>query len=391
MDAPERGPRDRADARGEHLPQRVEAEGPELEHVEPPGKERARGVQRVAPLGARAHGREQADRLAVEPPERVTQRARRGGVEPLGVVDGEDDRPRRGEPAQRRQHGAPADGRLELRVVRRRPHARVLEEVDEAAERERRLLLGGPREQHAELPLPAALDRVEPERRLADAGLAADQQRPRARGDGPHERLDASRLGFATDDLCVAARDEGGELAHRASIGRPSPAVVARGGAVVRSARRHPWRGASMALAVKDLLEMSESELDELFRRSPPGEIPDGNAEGTILVTEGPKINKLTDRIARAVAWQGKVFDREKGDLRNKVGPFRLQARPREGLQGGELVRRQGDDRPRLLEDVVRREGGPRRDPRGRAPASTSGSCSCGRDKILHFALDFDE
>src|SRR4051812_7865597 len=81
-----------------------------------------------------------------------------------------------------------------------------------------------------------------------------------------------------------------------------------------------------MALEVKDLLEMSSDELDDLFRRSPPGEIPDGDASGTVLVTAGETLNKLTDRIASRVAWQGKVFRRSKGDLKNKVGPLGVKA-----------------------------------------------------------------
>ena len=41
---------------------------------------------------------------------------------------------------------------------------------------------------------------------------------------------------------------------------------------------------------VPQLLEMSPDELDELFRKQPAGEIPGGEAEGTVLVAPGTEI-----------------------------------------------------------------------------------------------------
>jgi hypothetical protein len=77
---------------------------------------------------------------------------------------------------------------------------------------------------------------------------------------------------------------------------------------------------------VQDLLDMPQEELEKLFRRSPPGEIPDGEADGTVLVAPGTSLSHPAAKLLHLVAWKGKVFDREKGELFNEVGPFALKA-----------------------------------------------------------------
>ena len=77
---------------------------------------------------------------------------------------------------------------------------------------------------------------------------------------------------------------------------------------------------------VQDLLDMPQEELEKLFRRSRPGEIPDGEAEGTVLVAPGTNLSEPAARLFHLVAWKGKVFDREKGELFNEVGPFGFKA-----------------------------------------------------------------
>jgi hypothetical protein len=99
--------------------------------------------------------------------------------------------------------------------------------------------------------------------------------------------------------------------------------LAERRGPVVGSPRRFGLEGASVALEEQDLVNMSGAELDELFRRSPPGEIPDGEANGQVLVGfENETLSDTAAKVAGLVVWQGKVFDREKGELVNKVGPF---------------------------------------------------------------------
>jgi hypothetical protein len=145
-----------------------------------------------------------------------------------------------------------------------------------------------------------------------------------------------------------------------------------------------------VALSVKDLLEMSGNELDDLFRQSPPGEIPDGDAEGTVLVAQGPIASKITDRIARSVAWQGKVFNRQKGDLKNKVGPFGLKAvrakvyKDASWLDGKETIVLDYS-KTSLLAKTIRDEI------REVAPRLYLGLVFQRKAKVLHFALKFSE
>jgi hypothetical protein len=81
-----------------------------------------------------------------------------------------------------------------------------------------------------------------------------------------------------------------------------------------------------MTVDVSDLLEMTEGELDELFQRSDAGEIPNGEAEGTVLLRPGTELAGPAAKLIHFFVWQGKVFDREKGELRNEILPFGLKA-----------------------------------------------------------------
>jgi hypothetical protein len=81
-----------------------------------------------------------------------------------------------------------------------------------------------------------------------------------------------------------------------------------------------------MAYDVPQLLKMSQKELDDLFTASEAGPIPDGQADGTAIVAAG---TSFTDEIAKFInlfAWQGKVFDAKAGYLKNRIGPFGLNA-----------------------------------------------------------------
>ena len=68
--------------------------------------------------------------------------------------------------------------------------------------------------------------------------------------------------------------------------------------------------------ALEDLRALGKDELEALFGRSEPGEIPDGEVDGLILVPA------FATRIIRLAAWRGKRFDRQRGELENRVFPF---------------------------------------------------------------------
>lgn len=81
-----------------------------------------------------------------------------------------------------------------------------------------------------------------------------------------------------------------------------------------------------MTIAKDDLLKMSQDQLDDLFRESEAGPIPDGEAEGTAIIAPGTEFNDEIAKIISIFAWQGKVFDAEKGMLRNEILPFGIRA-----------------------------------------------------------------
>jgi hypothetical protein len=78
-----------------------------------------------------------------------------------------------------------------------------------------------------------------------------------------------------------------------------------------------------MAVTVEAMLGMSRKQLDDLFRQHEAGDIPKGEGRGTVLVRWGKIISTLISKIVHRLAWQGKVFDPERGELRNKVSPLR--------------------------------------------------------------------
>jgi hypothetical protein len=81
-----------------------------------------------------------------------------------------------------------------------------------------------------------------------------------------------------------------------------------------------------MAYDVQQLLDLSQQQLDDLFRASPPGALPDGEAEGTAIIAPGTHYTESIARIINFFGWQGKVFDGSKGLLKNKVSILGVQA-----------------------------------------------------------------
>ena len=133
---------------------------------------------------------------------------------------------------------------------------------------------------------------------------------------------------------------------------------------------------------------MSSDELDELFRQSPAGEIPDGDAEGTVLIVPGTNVSTIKARFLRFLAWRGKVFNRAQGDLRNKVGPFGLKAvrakvyKQASWFDGQETIVLDYSKTSfvaRKVRDEIREV----------APHLYLGLVFWERDKVLHFALQF--
>lgn len=77
-----------------------------------------------------------------------------------------------------------------------------------------------------------------------------------------------------------------------------------------------------MPLTATDLLDMTTAELDELFRASPAGPIPSGEARGTVILKPDTEFSEVAAKLAHLMFWKGKVFDAERGELRNNIGPL---------------------------------------------------------------------
>jgi len=79
-------------------------------------------------------------------------------------------------------------------------------------------------------------------------------------------------------------------------------------------------------LAERDLLGMRRRALAALWARNATATPPDGRGAGTVLAGTGPRTAGPLARVVRRLAWQGKVFDRRRGDLRNMLTPFGVLA-----------------------------------------------------------------
>jgi len=74
------------------------------------------------------------------------------------------------------------------------------------------------------------------------------------------------------------------------------------------------------------LLSMSQAQLDDLFRASPAGDIPDGEAKGTAIIAPGTAFSERIADFVTVFGWKGKVFDAKRGLLKNRILAFGVEA-----------------------------------------------------------------
>ena len=143
-----------------------------------------------------------------------------------------------------------------------------------------------------------------------------------------------------------------------------------------------------MAYDVTQLLAMDQTELDDLFRASPPGDIPNGVAEGTAIIAPGTKYTHSIAHLINLFGWQGKVFDAQKGVLKNKVLVFGLEAvlakvyKDASWLDGKECIVLDYSDTSVLahyIRDEIRLIG----------PGFYLGKVYWGKDRLIDFCLQF--
>lgn len=149
-----------------------------------------------------------------------------------------------------------------------------------------------------------------------------------------------------------------------------------------------------MGHTARDLLRMSGTQLDDVFRRSPAGPLPTGESRGTPIVVAGSWLDGVLRPLIRLLAWKGKVFQRAdvrgRGSLKNLIGPFGFR------LFEAEVYRDESwfDEGPAIVLDysnssfLVRRI---RDEIREVAAGLYLGQVFWGKRRILRFMLEFPQ
>jgi hypothetical protein len=76
----------------------------------------------------------------------------------------------------------------------------------------------------------------------------------------------------------------------------------------------------------KQLLGMSQGDLDALFSAHDAGPIPNGEAEGTAIIAPGTVFSPEIAAAINIFAWKGKVFNGSSGFLCNRILAIGLSA-----------------------------------------------------------------
>jgi hypothetical protein len=143
-----------------------------------------------------------------------------------------------------------------------------------------------------------------------------------------------------------------------------------------------------MAYDVTKLLGMSQVQLDDLFKASPAGDVPDGEARGTAIVAPGTQYSDNIAQIINVFGWQGKIFDSTKGVLKNKISAFGVHAivakvyKGNSWLDGKECIVLDYSDTSfvaQWIRDEIRLIG----------PKFYLGKVYWGKDRLIDFCLQF--
>lgn len=146
-----------------------------------------------------------------------------------------------------------------------------------------------------------------------------------------------------------------------------------------------------MATTIKDpkeFLTMSGEQLDEIFRNSPAGEIPTGKTDGVAIVASGTRISDDIARFVNHFTWKGKVFEPEKGELINRIGPIEHRLIVAKVYKGKSWF----DDKECIVidySDTSLIAHWVRDEIREVAPGIYLGLVYLGKKKLIHFALKF--
>jgi hypothetical protein len=136
------------------------------------------------------------------------------------------------------------------------------------------------------------------------------------------------------------------------------------------------------------LLSMTFEQLDDLFRSSPSGPIPDGRADGSAIIAPGTPLTPQLAQIVNIFAWIGKEFDAKHGTLTNRILSLGLNAIVAQVYKEASWLDQKecvvlDYSRTSLIAQWVRDEI------RLVGPDLYLGRVYWNRDAVIHFSLDF--
>ena len=145
-----------------------------------------------------------------------------------------------------------------------------------------------------------------------------------------------------------------------------------------------------MTYDAKQLLAMSQAQLDDLFRANPAGDIPNGPADGTAIIAPGTRYSTIIAQVINHFGWQGKVFDAASGYLKNRITAFGVEAiiakvyKDASWLDGQECIVLDYSQTSFVAERI-------RDEIRLVSPAFYLGKVYWGKDRLIDFCLQFQQ
>jgi hypothetical protein len=143
-----------------------------------------------------------------------------------------------------------------------------------------------------------------------------------------------------------------------------------------------------MAYTASQLLALSQKELDDLFSKSPPGNVPNGEAKGTAIIAPGTPFSAEIASLINIFTWQGKTFDAAHGTLTNRILSFGLNAIVAEVYQAASWF----DNKPCIVLDYSKTSlvaKHIRDEIREIGSGTYLGLVYWDKNRTIHFALEF--
>ncbi len=138
----------------------------------------------------------------------------------------------------------------------------------------------------------------------------------------------------------------------------------------------------------QEFLKMSGDQLDQIFRESPAGDIPQGEGKGTAIIAPGTEVSDDIACFVNVFTWKGKVFDPVKGELRNRILPLGHKAIVAKVYKDKSWF----DEKECIVLDYSKTSlvaQWIRDEIREVAPGIYLGLVYWGKKKLIHFALQF--